>query len=80
MGHCLNFDYEILLNTLQRSHIHEYIQRGIQMKDTEIDIYNQIFHAIINQHKHIDYYDSSLLTSKYGSQPHTFLEGAIVYI
>jgi hypothetical protein len=49
------------------------------MKDTEIDIYNQIFHAIINQHKHIAYYDSSLLTSKYDSQPHTFLEGAVVY-
>ena len=50
------------------------------MKDTERDIYNQIFHAIINQHKHTDYYDSSLLASKYSSQPETILYGATVYI
>jgi hypothetical protein len=63
----------MFFNILQRSHIHEYVERGIPMKDTEIDIYNQIFHATINQHKHRDYYDSSHLTSKYSCQPHTFL-------
>jgi hypothetical protein len=54
-------------NTLQRSQTHEYVERGIPMKDTETDLYIQIFHAIINQRKHTDYYDSSLLTSKYSS-------------
>ena len=38
-------------NTLQISHIHEYVERGIQIQDTQKDIYNQIFHATINQHK-----------------------------
>jgi len=58
---------------LQRSHIREYVERGIPLKDTETDIYNKIFHAIFNQHKRTDYYDSSHLTSKYSNQPHTFL-------
>lgn len=63
IGHYLNFDYEMFFNTLQISHIHEYVERGIQIQDTQEDIYNQIFHATINQHKHTDYYYSSQLTS-----------------